>query len=713
MDSEPIDWTTTKNEGRTPPVLRRKRATSDDILHSKRFYWETMENGQDYVIVEEELMEYARKEEGCESVGTVLVLYTGGAIGMQYRDGAYEPEPHYLTNYLTQMPTFNDTSFCRQKREELNGTLTSKEKSRPQLPTSRPSTASVTLAIPLTARRRRILYRVVEYEELLDSSNCVMDHWISLAKDIEKWYDNFTGFVILHGTDTLPFAASALSFIFENLEKPVVLTGSELPITQLCSDGQHNLLGALLFAGAEYGIPEVTVYSQKKLLRGNRTVKSSATDVDMFVSPNCPPLAESREDIKIYYDRIWKSNDKKRRLRVNPDLCPNVAILRLFPSMSAETMRAFFQPPIEGVILQTYGAGNVPSNNEELLEILREASLDRKILILNTTQCWRGTVAGVYATGAILNTIGAVSGCDMTPDAALMKMAYVLAKWKDPATRRRMLAHSLRGEMTEPILETRVGLKSISAAPCAIANVPLEHTRGLGELLSNVYANGLAPQWAQKLFPALMCAAAETDDTETLEQLFRIAGHFEWFDHSHRSPLHLAAGAGSIVVCRLLLDGGANPNVVDKRGYTPLSYAIRSNNSTPALIELIRQYGGRLPAFTSAKAKEANDAARLGLIRRLRLYKLAGLTLEELDAEGRAALHTAVVYRQLNTVRYLIAPARGSSSTNLYESSELDTFEVDGAEVDPHQMTGYGTTALEEAKRRNLTEIVQILETCQ
>uniref|UniRef100_A0A0X3NSJ3 asparaginase n=1 Tax=Schistocephalus solidus TaxID=70667 RepID=A0A0X3NSJ3_SCHSO len=643
-----------------------------------------MENARDYVILEDELVDYAKNEEGCESVGSVLVLYTGGAIGMQPRDGAYEPEPHYLTNYLTQMPIFNDTLFCRQKREELNRRWTSKEQFSPRLPTCRPSTASVTLAIPLTVRKRRILYRVIEYAELLDSSNCVMDHWISLAKDIEQWYDHFTGFVILHGTDTLPCAASALSFIFENLEKPVVLTGSELPITQLCSDGQHNLLGALLFAGAEYGIPEVTVYSQKQLLRGNRTVKSSATDVDIFVSPNCPPLAESREDIKIYYDRIWKSNDKKRRLRVNPDLCPNVAILRLFPSISAETIKAFFQPPVEGVILQTYGAGNVPSNNQELIEILREASLERKILILNTTQCWRGTVAVVYATGAILNTLGVVSGCDMTPEAALMKMAYVLAKWKDPATRRRMLAHSLRGEMTEPILETRVGLQSIIASPREMIDASLEHTRGLGELLSNADANGLAPQWAQK-----------------------------WFDHSHRSPLHLAASVGSIVVCRLLLDGGANPNVVDKFGYTPLSYAIRSNNSTPALIELIRQYGGRLPAFMSAKAKEANNAARLGLIRRLRLYKLAGLTLEELDAEGRAALHTAVVYRQLNTVRYLIAPARGSSSTNLYESSELDMFEVDGAEVDPHQRTGYGMSALEEAKRRNFTEIVQVLEACQ
>ncbi|VDN11306.1 unnamed protein product [Dibothriocephalus latus] len=226
-----------------------------------------MENGRDYVILEKELVEYAKKEEGCESVGSVLVLYTGGAIGMQPKHGAYEPEPHYLTNYLTQMPIFNDASyvptafFCHEKREELK----KKEQINPRLPTCRPATASVTLATPLTAGKHRILYRVIEYEELLDSSNCVMDHWISLAKDIERWYDHFTGFVILHGTDTLPCAASALSFIFENLEKPVVLTGSELPITQLCSDGQHNLLGALLFAGAEYGIPEVTVFSQKQV----------------------------------------------------------------------------------------------------------------------------------------------------------------------------------------------------------------------------------------------------------------------------------------------------------------------------------------------------------------------------------------------------------------------------------------------------------------
>ncbi len=133
------------------------------------------------------------------------------------------------------------------------------------LPTSTPSTASVPLVMPLNKEKRRIVYRLLEYDDLLDSSNCDMDRWVNLAKDIERYYDYFDGFVILHGTDTLPFAASALSFIFENLSKPIVMTGSELPISELRSDGRHNLLGALLFAGGGYDIPEVTVYVQNEV----------------------------------------------------------------------------------------------------------------------------------------------------------------------------------------------------------------------------------------------------------------------------------------------------------------------------------------------------------------------------------------------------------------------------------------------------------------
>lgn len=152
------------------------------------------------------------------------------------------------------------------------------------LPTSWPSTVSVPLCMPLDANRRRIVYRLIEYDELLDSSNCGMTQWINLAKDVELYYEYFDGFVILHGTDTLPFGASALSFIFENLTKPVVMTGSELPISELRSDGRHNLLGALLFAGGGYDIPEVTVYSQNKVLLHSIPIASLPLWFSWFLS---------------------------------------------------------------------------------------------------------------------------------------------------------------------------------------------------------------------------------------------------------------------------------------------------------------------------------------------------------------------------------------------------------------------------------------------
>uniref|UniRef100_A0A8C6WJU0 asparaginase n=1 Tax=Neogobius melanostomus TaxID=47308 RepID=A0A8C6WJU0_9GOBI len=271
----------------------------------------------------------------------------------------------------------------------------------------------------------RIVYTIMEYNPLLDSSNMTTDDWGRFGKDIEKNYESYDGFVILHGTDTMAYTASALSFMCEHLGKPIILTGSQVPIYEIRNDGRDNLLGALLIAG-QFVIPEVGLYFHHTLYRGNRVTKVDTASFNAFSSPNLAPLATAEVDILINWDTVWRANTTAK-FRVSTELNRNVGLLRLFPGITAATVRAFLQAPMQGVVLETYGSGNAPDNRKDLLEELKKAT-DSGVIIINCTQCLRGTVSTSYATGKVLIDAGLIAGGDMTPEAALSKLSYVLAK---------------------------------------------------------------------------------------------------------------------------------------------------------------------------------------------------------------------------------------------------------------------------------------------
>ena len=285
-----------------------------------------------------------------------------------------------------------------------------------------------------------------EHDPILDSSNMRPAHWLAIARDIVARADEFDGFVVVHGTDTMAYTASALAFMLRGLGKPVVLTGSQIPLCELRSDARDNLLTALLLAAGEPPVPEVGLFFGARLLRGCRAVKVNATGFDAFDSPNHPPLATVGVDLAVDWSSVRPPGGALRALPERLDA--TVGALRLFPGISADLVHNALAPPLEGLVLETYGAGNAPDDDPELLAAIAEATA-RGVVVVDCTQCLRGTVAlGAYATGAALLRAGVIPGFDLTAEAALAKLVYLLSSERRPHEVRELMQRNLCGELT-------------------------------------------------------------------------------------------------------------------------------------------------------------------------------------------------------------------------------------------------------------------------
>src|SRR3954470_19797740 len=313
----------------------------------------------------------------------VLLIYTGGTIGMMQDSKTGQLKPFDFKHLTEQIPELN----------KFDVSLSS-----------------------------------VSFKKPIDSSDMDPMVWLEIASIIEKNYAKHDGFVILHGSDTMSFTASALSFILQDLNKPVILTGSQLPIGTIRTDGKENLITAIEIAAAkEKGKPivsEVCIYFEYQLYRGNRTHKFNAEHFQAFQSSNYPILVEAGVHLKYNYSALKKTESKK--LKIHTQLDPNIVILKLFPGITKSVVDAVLGiKGIRGVILETYGSGNASTENWFLKAIKK--AIDKEVVVLNVTQCNAGKVQqGKYATSAAFTKIGVIGGNDITTEAAVAKLMYVL-----------------------------------------------------------------------------------------------------------------------------------------------------------------------------------------------------------------------------------------------------------------------------------------------
>ncbi|KAF3479408.1 lysophospholipase [Arthroderma uncinatum] len=492
---------------------------------------------------------------GLRPESRVLIIMTGGTICMRPSPSGFIPARGFQQAALEPSPTFNDGSEPGEFDVVVNA--------------SGERVGHRTLRTPMSSYNARVRYAVYEFEELLDSSSIDAKGWAQIARTISWNYTLFDAFVVLHGTDSLAYTCSALSFMLQNLGKPVILTGSQTPMLQLQNDAADNLLGSLVIAG-HFMIPEVCLYFNGKLFRGNRTTKVAASEFAAFASPNAPPLATtSSMKTNVSWDLVHKpKNIEHFSIQTNLDTT-HVACLRIFPGIQPEMVDSVLRlSGLRGLVLETFGAGNAPGGQDNRMTKVLADAIKRGIVIVNVTQCM-----SIWKRGSTLT-----------------KLAYLLAMHDaTPESVARDMSLSLRGELSD-------------------------HGHPLFR-----HPDGALPDRIKSL--TALGYAISHGDLGQVTDIMR--GDQKWLlndaDYSGNTPLHLAATSPNISILRYFLLHGSSVHIRNNTGKTPLFLA--ANAGTVDHVELLRRSGAHLHA-------DELPVAELHAKQKPDIWALAGVEIE-------------------------------------------------------------------------------------
>ncbi|KAI1365951.1 L-asparaginase [Xylaria arbuscula] len=526
----------------------------------------------------------------------VLLIITGGTICMRPSAGGLVPVDGFLKNAMAPRPSFNDLSESVTLSAVQDG-----------------NTVTIpSLRTPPSSYARHIRYAAIEFSPLLDSSSISSEGWTSIASAIRANYHLYDGFVVLHGTDSLAYSASALSFMLSDLGKPVILTGSQASIFALQSDAVDNLLGSLIIAGT-FVIPEVCLFFHHKLYRGNRCTKVSASAFEAFASPNCDPLARVTSlGVDVNWGLVLRPTTIAR-FDVTPHLdTAHVAALRIFPGIKPEMVDGVLRVPhLRGLVLETFGMGNAPAGVDgSLTRVIRNA-VERGIVVVNVSQCTSGFVSPLYAPGFALGEAGVVFGHDLTSEAALTKLSYLFAlPGLSAAEIGRRMSRSLRGEMTalaSPSFTHPQGFLDASAADL------IDHANnsaGPGTASPRPLSRGETTfsELGYAIQAGDLRTVAELLDADNRHSGSASVGLLQRADYAGNTAVHLAAVGPEAAVLRELLVRGASVHVRNRANNTPLFLAEKMGNR--GCVDLLVEAGAAL--WVEEKIGEGEDEGKEG-----------------------------------------------------------------------------------------------------